>query len=119
MGTGTVTASMQEQYNKVVKERDELRAHCERLLGAKLSLDASGYWDGDRFSTPYSESDRFDEAFETTPAQSLAEIKAQAIEEMLNHFQSSPIKKYIMCDAAWKYLQDYAQQLRKGEEHGS
>jgi hypothetical protein len=86
------------------QERDELRAHCEDLEGElkyhKRPSDC-GY---PKICSVCKDNRDIDELLDKTPAQSLAEIKAQAIEDAANNCE------LITGRSA---LREYAQQLRE------
>lgn len=80
------------ECKQLEQERDELKAHCEALKEQLISMMMD--WSGKDVGLFF----KADEVRKQTPQQSLAEIKAKAIEE---HEQSKWIKFNIKDQSTW------------------
>jgi FtsZ-binding cell division protein ZapB len=86
------------------RERDELKAHCERLKSTLIDCHNA-------HDTFYIEQPDTCKVIDSTPAQSLAEIKAQAIEEAIEDY-----RKEYCGQGIESWLSGFASNLRKEAE---
>ena len=111
---GTITVRMEEQYAKVLKERDELLAHCERL--AKSIVDYRSATNDER------DTGAMMIAVMDTPAQSLSHLRAEAVEEAVRKVEgfcsatNDPDSGWSCCPSF--DLLEQAQQLRTDSQEG-
>jgi hypothetical protein len=100
----------EKQINVLIKERDELKAHCEtyRLtleILARLGNGANyGNSKGNEIAI---------RALQGTPQQSLAEIKAQVIKDFINEIDRLDHLNGWPCTYGAEDLEDIANQLRE------
>lgn len=102
-------------YQAVQKERDELKAQVERLRSAIKNT--IGKWEGvtELEPTLYTLM-RF---YNKTSEQCLAEIKAQVVEQVFNHFKNkfNSSEKLTVRNICWM-LDEHLNQLRQQAEVG-
>lgn len=93
-----IVGLIQQQFDELEKELDELKAHCYRL---KDCLEKQKYNDG-------RDEKCLGKTLASTPQQSLAEIKARAIEKAIEKFDSDGYSFWFI-EAT---LKEFAEQLR-------
>jgi hypothetical protein len=98
-----VNRTPQQSLADSIKERDELKAHCERLRNCLMKASSM---DPDRIGFEMC----LGKTLASTPQQSLARIKAQAIKEAVN-LHTQEFEMGFVCIS--QNLIDYANHLRK------
>jgi len=115
-----LTANMQDDETMVqaacrfLRERDEARAHCERIInGINCVQELKGPThtrSGSNEKEQRQAWSKLHQAMQETPAQSLREIQAEAVESAIEHFVRSREDELIEPQE----LAEYANQLRTG-----